>query len=52
LHPLDDKRSFMKLSHLHSPSTGIAWSHCISYPHIRASELYVSYAKRLVGAMI
>src|SRR6266436_9161393 len=27
LHPLDDKRSFMKLSHLHSPSTGIAWSH-------------------------
>ena len=31
MHPLDDKRSFMKLSHLHSPSTGIAWSHYISY---------------------
>jgi hypothetical protein len=29
----------MKLSHLHSPSTGIAWSHCISYPqHGRGSN--------------
>jgi hypothetical protein len=26
-HPLDDKRSFMKSSHLHSPSTSRAWSH-------------------------
>src|SRR5712691_7550930 len=31
LHLLDDTRSFMKLSHLHSPSTGIAWSHCCAY---------------------
>src|SRR4030095_14807246 len=31
LHPLDDERSFMKVSSLHSPSTSIAWSHCISY---------------------
>src|SRR4029450_13070148 len=30
-HPLGDRRSFMKLSSLHSPSTGIAWSHCNSY---------------------
>jgi len=27
LHPLDDRRSFLKLSHPHSPSTRIAWSH-------------------------
>jgi hypothetical protein len=27
LHPLDDERSFMKVSSLHSPSTSIAWSH-------------------------
>ena len=27
LHPLDDRRSFMKLSHPHSLSTRIAWSH-------------------------
>jgi hypothetical protein len=26
-HPLDDRRSFMKVSSLHSPSTSIAWSH-------------------------
>ncbi len=26
-HPLDGKRSFMKSSHLHSPSTSRAWSH-------------------------
>src|SRR5262249_22676438 len=32
LHPLDDRRSFMKLSHPHSLSTRIAWSHCFSYP--------------------
>jgi hypothetical protein len=31
-HPLDDARSFMKSSHLQSPSTSRAWSHCISYP--------------------
>ena len=31
-HPLDDERSFMKSSHLQSPSTSRAWSHCISYP--------------------
>jgi hypothetical protein len=30
-HPLDDRRSFLKVSSLHSPSTSIAWSHCISY---------------------
>jgi hypothetical protein len=29
-HPLDDKRSFMKSSHLHSPSTSRAWSHYLS----------------------
>jgi hypothetical protein len=33
LHPLDDRRSFMKLSHPHSLSTRIAWSHYFSYPH-------------------
>src|SRR5262249_20713243 len=27
LHPLDGRRSFLKLSHPHSPSTRIAWSH-------------------------
>jgi hypothetical protein len=32
LHPLDDRRSFMKVSSLHSPSTSIAWSHYTSYP--------------------
>jgi hypothetical protein len=32
LHPLDDRRSFLKLSHPHSPSTRIAWSHWNSYP--------------------
>src|SRR5215211_5766586 len=37
LHPLDDKRSFMKLSHLHSPSTGIAWSHYFPYTPIPES---------------
>ena len=31
-HPLDGKRSFMKSSHLHSPSTSRAWSHHGSYP--------------------
>jgi hypothetical protein len=30
LHPLDDRRSFLKLSHPHSPSTRIAWSHWYS----------------------
>jgi hypothetical protein len=31
-HPLDDRRSVMKVSSLHSPATSIAWSHSISYP--------------------
>src|SRR5262245_55514816 len=31
LHPLDDRRSFMKLSHPHSLSTRIAWSHYNSF---------------------
>src|SRR5262249_7399453 len=30
-HPLEDERRFLKLSHLHSPSTHIAWSHYFSY---------------------
>jgi len=30
LHPLDGRRSFLKLSHPHSPSTRIAWSHWYS----------------------
>ncbi len=31
VHPLDDTRSFLKLSPLYSLSTGIAWSHYIAY---------------------
>jgi hypothetical protein len=35
LHPLDDRRSFMKLSPPHSLSTRIAWSHYFFYPHAK-----------------
>jgi len=54
LHPLDDKRSFMKLSHLHSPSTGIAWSHCFSYtPQVcprSCQEGWTRYSKHVSRA--
>jgi hypothetical protein len=50
-HPLDDERSFMKLSHLHSPSTHIAWSHSFSYPRkcSRAVSLYAIYVLCLLA---
>ena len=50
LHPLDDTRRFMKLSHLHSPSTGIAWSHCISYPLGR--RVCCRYSSRTYGYFV